>query len=341
MNLRAFINCILLFLFCTMSCHKGANPKPGVDVYLCGYTRTGEGNVGNMIATYWKNGTAVSLANSSEWSDAKAITTDGDNIYISGYEIAANGNLVATYWKNGIVVRLADSSINSNTSAIAVQDGNVYVAGSIPTGAVYWKNGTIVNLQSSLAPTLLGMAVSANGDVYLAGYTNPGGINKATYWKNGVPVTLADNGQGSSASAIAVHGSDVYVAGTIYGYIYNIATYWKNGVPTSLTNGVINSSASGIVVNGNDIYIAGSVNVANGYGLFPESYFIYWKNGKAQNNIGEISSAINPGNMAVVDTDVYVVNTGAGYPAYWKDSNYINYSNYSSAPANGIAIVTH
>jgi hypothetical protein len=208
----------------------------GADVCVAGYSILGN----TSVATYWKNGTQVTLTTEFNTSFANAITVSGTDVYVAGYTNPININ-VATYWKNGTPVSLTDDSPDATeysygVNAIAVNGTDIYVA-----GANYTNHGTII----------------------------------AAAWKNGSESDLtngASDAFSSRATAIAVNGNDVYVTGASNG----AAIYWKNGVAVPLTNGSIDTKTTAILLNGSDMYITGGATGADGNSV---PIAAYWKNG--------------------------------------------------------------
>ena len=82
----------------------------GTDLYMAGVTLE---KFNNSIATYWKNGQTIKLADSLSYSEANALTLNGNDVYIAGMT-----SVGAAYWKNGIVTQL--STQYSDGFAIAV-----------------------------------------------------------------------------------------------------------------------------------------------------------------------------------------------------------------------------
>jgi hypothetical protein len=219
------------------------------DVYICGAV--------NAVATYWKNGKAVSLPGVGGY--ANAITVSGTDVYVAG-----TANNLPTLWKNGIAVTLDAGGGTAIADGIAVVGGNVYVAGnSLPTGIVYWKNGVLTPIANS--PSTAGtfyqntydqgwVNIGVSGtDVYITG-SAPAHLT-ATYWKNGTAVPLVSDPTVTSVlNNIAINGTDVYTVG----YEGLSAAYWKNGTLNTLSGSTQSFyMASAIAINGSDVYIAG------------------------------------------------------------------------------------
>ena len=183
------------------ACKKSEAPKPtpaipapaplpvtNADVYVAGTVTAANGK---YVATYWKNGIATTLADSSINSVANAITTQGSDICIAGEITLANGSAVAVYWKNGVPV-YAYGLVSTSMTGLGTSTGAAYSSASA-------------------------IAVHGN-DVYIAGITfvNVNRYEIPTWWKNGVPCDTLTFYNGSSGdpntaelNAIAVQGDTI------------------------------------------------------------------------------------------------------------------------------------
>ena len=201
-----FFAIIICFAACKKSPVLPIVPVPtGTNIYVAGYE--------NKVAKYWKNGTAVILADPSLNTAINSIVVSGNDVFAGGYEINNNANpvKVAKYWKNGTGVTLTDATSTTN------------------------------------APEINAMAVSGT-DVYAGGYErNASSIEVARYWKNGTPVSLtgsASTSRNARINGITVIGNDVYAAGYEFvlrtdmsgTYAVLVAKYWKNGVDITLND---------------------------------------------------------------------------------------------------------
>lgn len=245
-----------------------ATGSPTSSIYVAGKDVYVAGNRAN-IATYWKNGTPISLGCNLSYAQANAVLVSDGDVYVAGYEAVYNN--VATYWKNGKAVHLTDGANSSSyANSIYVSGNDVYVAGLEGDGrCVYWKNGTEVVLPGCLGyPGATSIFVSGD-DVYVAGndsYT-------AKYWKNGVLVNLTSRDScTATTTAISVSGNDVYVAGSEHSNFdaQMRATYWKNGKTVYLNEPSEYAMANAICVSGSDVYVAGMVDYYSP---------VYWING--------------------------------------------------------------
>jgi hypothetical protein len=317
---------------------------PGTDVYVAGSITSSQSE---PVATYWKNGVAHALADSSVDSYTYGLAIADTDVYIVG--VTSSG---ATLWKNGKASVLTNGNM---ALGITISGGDVYVAGisTIPGGtgvATYWKNGTPVTLTDNLTPSVAVSIAVLGSDVYVAGYLAAAGNNNTVcYWKNGV----IQNQMSTSASTfgysvwgstcLAVIGSDVYVTGAVENTTDTqlIATYWKNGSQESLTTdgAQISSAINAVTTNGSDIYYVG----------YDDAMATYWLNGTAYhlnpNSQQFIATgiALTPDTYAPNGMDVYVAGY-SGYATtnavYWKNGMLKTLSTRMST-ACGIGVVKH
>ena len=360
MNFKRLISFAAIAFSAIASCKKSGSPtitnptnppiNDGPDVYVSG---TSIGANGVAIATYWKNGVAVTVNDNSTLSDANGIIIKGSDIYLFGNSLyPGTANEVATYWKNGVAHYLSAGVSSIHASAMALAGTDVYMAGNTKNAtsnqvATYWKNGEPTSLQGN-SLTSLADGVAVNGtDVYVSGiFEAPGYPPAATVWKNGIATRLTDSNTSAEAEAIAINGNDVYVAGYTQSTNFHaapgtqmgspIATLWKNGIANALTNSSQYAKANSIFINGTDVYVAGYIF----------SNFIYkptyWKNGVATsldasvfNDIVGYAGIVPEVTLTIDGTDVYVT---AGYAGYWKNGVLVQLPQNSYA--RGIAVVS-
>jgi hypothetical protein len=312
-------------------------PASGTDVFVSGNVISSQQF---SVATIWKNGKAIALADSTDNSYAYSITSSDTDVYVGGY---ANG--YAAYWKNGKLVTLPGTY--SLGVGIAVSGSDVYVVGYSTTDqnvqvATVWKNG-VATLLASDSPESYALDVKVIGsDVYVAGYTyKAGGLITICYWKNGVLTNLSANSPSGFVTAfegtvaLGVSGSDVYVTGAVFNNNNQItATYWDNGnaVPLTSSSDPSSSGVNGITISGSNIYLAG----------FDGYIATYWTGGTAhQLNNGQQQYTATA--IAVNSGHVYVAGI-AGYSStsavYWKDGALVNMAG-KNAITTGIAVVQH
>jgi len=316
-----------LMLACGSGKSSKVQPPPQPpDVYVAGF----EDNSSNLeIATYWKNGTAVTLGEGTYGSAAYSIVVSNGDVYVAGNEGSSSGNDIAKYWLNGTPVELTDGTQESVALSILVDSNNdVYVAGIEGGDAMYWKDGvpvplTTATVNNSAEAWAIGVS---GGDVYVAGWqyvttqTSPNSYYTAPVamlWTNGVATELSNPLGFGVAQGLFLSGSDVYVAGNTCqpntGPGCSQATYWENGTPVVLTNQT-NTGAVSVAVSGSDVYVAG-VSISGSFDIAD-----LWTNG----TLTQLSTEYSAANGVVVSgSDVYVggANTAGGkdVAGYWKD----------------------
>ncbi|QEM12988.1 hypothetical protein [Mucilaginibacter rubeus] len=193
----------------------------GNDVYVGGFGNGTYGG-GNIVALYWKNGTATNLTtysssfgNLSAKSTVNDLVVQGTDIYMAGFIIPATGILAkptdiggAVYWKNTIGVQLFDNSIYSKSSVIGINGSIVYTAGPYDASNGYYKkdNAVVMLGMNGQAPNPTGIAFY-NNDVYICGYGSAQGSNSgiAGYWKNASLVMLATSGAQATGIVVIKH----------------------------------------------------------------------------------------------------------------------------------------
>lgn len=361
MRKNYFIIMLLLGLY---SCQKevfnsnsntNTNPHPNVDVYVAGSVSSGS----HSVATYWKNGSPVSLTDGSYNAEAYSIFVSGNDVYVCGEEY--NGSfLVAKYWKNGSPVTLSDGSIDVYANSIAISGNDVYIAGrmgDVAGGhALYWKNGKAIYLPENAdsAESTANSIFISGKDVYIAGGETkikvispyPDLVTEytplAVYWKNGNAVYLTDGSYGDEVYSIFVAGNDVYASGGVE------AQYWKNGNPVYLPYDAGEVFANSIFVSGNDAYVAGTEITPSVFPHPAKQFGMYWKNGVPVNLSDHTDSTqCTASSIFVSGIDVYVAGSkgkwggsgGDSKARYWKNESPVDLSDARSF-ANSIFITT-
>jgi hypothetical protein len=343
-----------LFIF---SCGKSSSGKTksntgGPDVYVSGYSY----HSGTYSATYWKNGIATILDNSTNLTEAYGIAVSGTDVYVIGTSQNTTQGY-AVYWKNGVKYNLADPSNFSFTNSITIQGSDVYITGTTsssviePNGSqqtipVVWKNGVASPLTDTTV-SIQGGAIAFNGtDMYVAAQifdlsgTPP---QVAELFKNNIhaPISLSDY-YDSAIAGISVQNNDIYLAGWGQRSGIDTAVYWENGNIIALPPlpGYTQAEATGIAFLGTDMYIVGySFTDTNTSPIFTVATL--WKNGvptKLSN--GPKASIANA--IAIQGNDVYVAGMdGAGAAAYWKNGNLVELSTLGGQAvyATGIMVV--
>jgi hypothetical protein len=340
--------CFFLILASAIfSCKKSAAPNPtpieppkkDTDVYLVGTTMAKNGY---YIATYWKNGVAYRLGDSSQYTFGEAISVNGSDVYVTGYALDTGFNpLGGRLWKNNVVSSIASSTPRS----IALSGTDVFIAGLIPVGlnyGLYLKNNVVVSPTNGNTKYVDPYGITISGsDVYVVG-TNVLSDNHtqvAAYWKNGTETQLSTTS--SIAYRIAVSGTDVYVAGSnIFPLAYTStnAVYWKNG--TQIVLSTLYSYGYDVAVNGSDVYVTGNCSPPGQL----TSVASYWKNGTIHQMInGSLGSdsfaiALSGSNVFVAGDQEVTVN-GIKEPVYWKNDQLVRLSPNNYGQALGIVIV--
>jgi len=122
----------------------------GADVYVAGNSLidvvSGTTHTIRYVATYWKNGVATQLTDTTSNNFTNSIATNGADVFVVGStHTSAKGNSIATYWKNNVPVQLVDASPSSGAYGIAFNNTDVYVvsfeAMNTVSGVIIWKNG--------------------------------------------------------------------------------------------------------------------------------------------------------------------------------------------------------
>lgn len=224
----------LLSCCALVSCQKtDEKPEPNEleGVYIAG-------TLGGSIAVVWENGRLKELTDGSENAAARAVSVDGNNVWVAGSEF--NSGLhrwEAKVWKNGVPqMQEAGATEHALAVSLAVSGGDVYAAGQIyqqlpgllRTMAVVWKNGELTRLTDGSTEAEASAVAVSGSDVYVAGscgwYEGEKG-DHAVLWKNG-GIGLLPGTRQPSACAVVVSNGHVYVAGQ---YELLEAGVWKDG----------------------------------------------------------------------------------------------------------------
>lgn len=207
------------------------------------------------------------------------------------------------------------NSVNNSTLNNTIAK-NVYVTGP----GYVWRN----DICSMFIELNIGIATCIAFDdsiLYLVGQNQ--------YFKNGYLFPLNHTTPYLKTTDIAISNHDIYICGSDIG-----AVYWKNGMETLLPGGTL---ATGIkVTNNNDIYTSGCVTYSGSHGM-TYNYAVYCKNGNVF-NLGEGGA----NDIAIKDTDAYVVGNQNGKAVYWKNGIKTELTvNDTYSTANAIAILNN
>lgn len=90
----------------------------GADIYIGG---GGYGVNNVLVATIWKNGTAIQLSDGTSNAAAYAIVINGKNVYAAGYTTDKGNNAVPTLWKNSAAVSFLYKGYLTGIAIVHVQ----------------------------------------------------------------------------------------------------------------------------------------------------------------------------------------------------------------------------
>ena len=237
----------------------------GSDVYVAGFECNGQDadpgsdDPKKSVAKYWKNAESVALTDGANIAKATAISVNGNNVYIVGYEeLGPNHLKEARYWKNGkrvnlkIEKHLTHGSDFSEANSIFVLGNDVYIAGTESGLAAYWKNGNPVKLVNrgkyqpgevedmiiSTASSIVGIGT----DIYVSGSQDTlASMNTvAKYWKNGRALSLMYSPEDLKSNVfVALDRNEPYLAYSLADkFGKRTARIWSNGHTLALSNGV-------------------------------------------------------------------------------------------------------
>jgi len=117
----------------------------GTDVYVAGSAVYGPGDIVGKpsVATYWKNGDAITLGDPSHYSAASFITIHKGDVHVLGTLTIDNLDQ-PVYWKNGAAQ--PGASYSPFSAIIFDSDDEAYFLGQAGGFGYYVKNGTGVKL---------------------------------------------------------------------------------------------------------------------------------------------------------------------------------------------------
>ncbi len=169
------------------------------DIHVCGIVNNGS----HYVATYWKNGSQVSLSNGINGNEyARSMDLYNDAVFISGSIVTDDLSSKSIYWEDGVLKSFSQVNDNISVEKIIVRFGDIY---------------------------MLGTTVFPDKTYPLV-----------TYWKNGIPHYMTDGTRSITGSDFDVAGKDVLVVGGgVNPYGKTVAMIWVNGIEYDLTDGSI------------------------------------------------------------------------------------------------------
>jgi hypothetical protein len=382
MKYAIFLFCALMITLSFFSCKKNpANPSctgcnidttaktdtsgssgDFTDIYVAGFLSDGTKN----HATYWKNGTAVTL--SDKESQVVDITVDKGTVYAVG-TIYQNSKFYAVYWANGVEHLLTNG--DNNASAIAIYAGyaktgpaatdvalRLFIAGHEYTGdpapynlsqAVYWDvySSNPANVQKHIVAPAPSNALDITwpgGEPVVCGITATGITNvdalhgTATVWRQyatGSWYGKIGNGIGSDAQAMwpvikPDSTIDYYTCGReVNANTGNaMATWWVNGTANHFTDGTNYEYATDIQVINGHVFACGAGN----QGATGTRYIAkYWKGDGTEIKLTDGTNNAFATGIAVKGDNVLVcgyenVSGTIAIAKYWKNGVAVNLS---------------
>lgn len=285
-------------------------------VYVAGFERIGNFNV----ATYWKDGKAVRLADAPVDTQANSITFADGDMYIAGS--AGSASLGGVYWKNNEEAVILNTDSWARASSIAVSGSDVYVAGSKEGDegqevATCWKNGEAITLTEDSNDSFAKSIATSGANVYIAGYKeDAASLVSPVYWTMGsdenpvtMPLGLSDGATSGIANSVATSGTDVYIAGFQAIGSVDVATIWRKGdyedYPVTPTDNTVHSKIFSIAVSEGHYYAVG-YKVSNGVNIA-----ICWIHGS--------EVPLSDGSKHAFATSVFISN-GVAYIAGYEDA---------------------
>lgn len=203
--------CVLFFISCnddnnaTIS-EETSDPK----FFYAGYTYSDKYSSAQKWAVYAINDSLITLSEINR-SDAKAIYSNGKDVFIAGYQHNGTSNKRITLWKNKDISYLSAAAINNTATAVYVNQGKIYVAGTeyennLPYQRL-WVNGELKVNSGAMGFSRISTITTYNGDYYLAGQF----AQAATTWYGDTMKTI--NVAPSEATYIKATDSEVISMG--------------------------------------------------------------------------------------------------------------------------------
>lgn len=301
-----------------------------VDIYVGGFYEAPGSR--NAVATYWKNGTPVTLGDNNTESEVLSMFVAGDQVFATGTYGAK-----AVYWLNGQKnVLTADEGCFGSAVDIVVVGNDVYIAGyeRVYTGygkmyssfkdyARLWKNGRSIPLDISGDFRSYATCVTVDpetGDVYVLGHTGYE-AGQARIWRNGLLVNLLKT-ESFFPVKMRIIGNELLVAGKQSVTPDEIRGAYLRGNKydqklTRLNTGRGNGTATDIVVANKNVAVV----------TFDQDFIRYWKN-DIPTILGKATSFPDPYMIAANGDDVYVAGFGfdneqSGSSRVWKNGEVI------------------
>lgn len=222
----------------------------GNDVFVAGrYRKYG----GTWIASVWKNGKITDVTDGSNEARLYDVFVQGDDIYLTGYEINDDIGTQGKYWKNGISYVLENrNSENIVPHQISVNGNDIFVVGTGFGGAgqtaQYWKNGVQTILPSTPAPVNYGHAIATtDSHVYIGGTLD----NQPTVWKNSTSLNWninPDPAIDSELSDMKVIKGNIFATGWTRVGSARKLWIWKNGQEYFSSGSGIHYTPTGLFV---------------------------------------------------------------------------------------------
>ncbi|HYG22818.1 MAG TPA: hypothetical protein VEH04_08555 [Verrucomicrobiae bacterium] len=239
------------------------------------FARVGGGLTVNGIARHDANGWTALGGALNNFSDVRAVTAAGSNVYVGGL-FFQTGQVLATnisrwdgrrWWPLG-------TGVNGIVYAIAVDGSNVYAGGTFTragnvtvTNLARWNGAAWSSVGAGVNNTVNALA-ARDGVLYAAGlFTSAGGApaNRVARW-DGTNWFSLGAGFTTTVNALCLAGTNLYAGGSFAaGNPGNRIARWDGSAWFPLGSG-LNNAVSAIVAMGDSIYAGGSFQQAGGSG---------------------------------------------------------------------------
>lgn len=301
-------------------------------------------DVGRTGPTYWRNSEQFTFLDSgADESPATGISIDGEDIYISSYDLITDVASQPFFYKNDTKFNLDLSTYSYGiTNGLLVYRGNIFTWGNvsndgITTEPTWWFNDTSAPIGlpggegSVLSAFVAPLSTSTPTGLPITYSTYVAGDNilaEACYWKDGdrifVDIPALVSTSFLSDITLSSNGT-VYSSGNYYpdALSFSQAAYWTNTTLHNLADGTNESNADAIYLYNNDVYVCGTYNyLVNNY--IP----CYWLNGAKIDLSVPSFGGITDGeaiDIYVDATGIYIAgyyiddSTNTSYVCYWKN----------------------